>query len=119
MLLHKAKSSSHLEKPLRIERAWTDLKRKGFHKRCLVVKVQETQDEDMALVHTHEHINFIRGVSSKPQDAGVVIEVARRVADNELSSAFAIARPPGIMPNRIIAWGFAFSTMLPLQHVIC
>ncbi|CAN4086258.1 unnamed protein product [Withania somnifera] len=81
---------------------------------------KEAEDKDIALVHTKKHINLIKNISSKNDlkrkemaskfnsiyfnegssesayiSAGSVIEVAEKVAEGELDSAFAIVRPPG------------------------
>lgn len=38
-----------------------------FFCRCVIVEAQEARDEDVALVHTQDHINFIRS-ETKEQD---------------------------------------------------
>ncbi|KAG5536465.1 hypothetical protein RHGRI_024033 [Rhododendron griersonianum] len=88
---------------------------------CVVLSAKEAEDKYIAAVHTKNHIDLIKSISSKKFDsrreriaakynsiyfnegsseaaylaAGSVLEVAEKVAKGELDSAFAIVRPPG------------------------
>ncbi|GAA0149502.1 histone modifying enzyme [Lithospermum erythrorhizon] len=85
------------------------------------MSAEEAEDKHAALVHSKKHIELVKGISSKKFDsrrnsiamkfnsiyfnkgsteaaylaAGSVIEVAERVAEGDLDSAFAVVRPPG------------------------
>lgn len=110
----------HPERPNRIKAIWDKLHSSGIAQRCTVMGGKEAEDEHIASVHTKRHINFIRNISSQNESfrkemakkynsiyfnegsseaaylsAGSVIEVAEKVAEGELDSAFAIVRPPG------------------------
>ncbi|XP_059303703.1 histone deacetylase 5 isoform X1 [Lycium ferocissimum] len=111
----------HPEKPDRIRAIWNKLHSTGITHRCVVMDGKEAEDKDIALVHSKNHIDLIRNISSEKiglrrngiaakfssiyfnegssesayLSAGSVIEVAEKVAEGELDSAFAIVRPPG------------------------
>lgn len=110
----------HPESADRIQKIWNKLKDSGIAKRCTVMGGKEAKDEHISLVHNRKHIDFIKSISSKEEmfwkemakkynsvyfnqgsseaayiSAGCVIEVAEKVAEGELDSAFAIVRPPG------------------------
>ncbi|KAI3761285.1 hypothetical protein L1987_51697 [Smallanthus sonchifolius] len=112
---------SHPENPDRIRAIWNKLTSTGIHQRCTVFDAKEVEDKYIAAVHTSNHINLIKTISSKKMDlkrnkvaarynsiyfnegssesaylaAGSVLEAAEKVAKGELNSAFAIVRPPG------------------------
>ncbi|XP_043726209.1 histone deacetylase 5 isoform X1 [Telopea speciosissima] len=122
----------HPENPLRIKAIWEKLQFAGIPQRCVVLCAKEAEDRYIASVHTQNHINLIRNVSSKDFDsrrkriasklnsiylnegssesaylaAGSVTEVSERVAKGELSSAVAIVRPPGHHAEPDEAMGF-------------
>ncbi|PHT47636.1 Histone deacetylase 5 [Capsicum baccatum] len=110
----------HPECPDRIRAIWNKLHSSGIAQRCVVMEGKEVEDKHIELVHTKKHINLIKNVSSMTNlrreelankyssiyfnegsteaaylAAGSVIEVAEKVAEGELDSAFAIVRPPG------------------------
>ncbi|XP_009772785.1 histone deacetylase 5-like isoform X2 [Nicotiana tabacum] len=110
----------HPESPNRIRAIWKKLQYSGVTNRCLILNAKEARDKDIELVHTKGHINLIKQISSEKFSrrkrtleefnsiyfnegsseaaylaAGSVIEVAEKVAEGELDSAFAIVRPPG------------------------
>ncbi|KAL8131420.1 hypothetical protein AgCh_007380 [Apium graveolens] len=96
---HKAPTNqSHEEAPQRTRSIWRTLKDKGFLQRCVLIEGREAMDEHLLLVHTDDHIRFINGVRSS--------HVARLVADEELSSGFAVVRPPGHHAEREDCKGF-------------
>ncbi|XP_019265626.1 PREDICTED: uncharacterized protein LOC109243171 isoform X2 [Nicotiana attenuata] len=90
------------------------------HMECRILNAKEARDKDIVLVHTKGHINLIKQIGSEKFSrrkrtleefnsiyfnegsseaaylaAGSVIEVAEKVAEGELDSAFAIVMPPG------------------------
>ncbi|GMI75735.1 histone deacetylase 5 [Hibiscus trionum] len=111
----------HPEKPDRITVIWNKLELAGIPQRCVVLNAKEAEDKYVCGVHSKNHVNLIRNISSKQYNsrrnriasklnsiylnegssesaylaAGSVIEVAESVAKGELNSAFAIVRPPG------------------------
>ncbi|XVF49969.1 hypothetical protein PTKIN_Ptkin04bG0058800 [Pterospermum kingtungense] len=111
----------HPENPNRITVIWNKLKLAGIPQRCVLLNAKEAEDKYLCAVHSKNHVNLIRNISSKKYDskrnriasklnsiylnegssesaylaAGSVIEVAEKVAKGELDSAFAIVRPPG------------------------
>ncbi|KAL3630329.1 hypothetical protein CASFOL_023313 [Castilleja foliolosa] len=121
MCWHKIPGKSHHpENPDRIRAVWDKLNESEIAKRCVVLEAKDAEDDELALVHTKEHIDLIKNISSKKTKAmkkiarrfdsiyfnkgsskaaylaaGSVIEAAEKVANGELDSAFAIVRPPG------------------------
>ncbi|KAJ9567321.1 hypothetical protein OSB04_003287 [Centaurea solstitialis] len=115
------RGEDHPENPNRIRAIWNKLLSAGIPHRCVVFDAKEVKDTYIAQVHTNNHINLIKTISSKklaPQRnrvaakynsiyfnegssesaylaAGAVLEAAEKVAKGELNSAFAIVRPPG------------------------
>ncbi|XP_057459456.1 histone deacetylase 5-like isoform X1 [Actinidia eriantha] len=111
----------HPENPNRILAIWNKLQSAGIPQRCVVLGAKAAEDEYIAAVHTKNHIDLIKNISSKKFDsrreriaakynsiyfnegsseaaylaAGSVLEVAEKVAKGVLDSAFAIIRPPG------------------------
>ncbi|PPD82818.1 hypothetical protein GOBAR_DD20247 [Gossypium barbadense] len=103
----------------------------GIPQRCVILNAKEAKDEYICAVHSKNHVNLIRNISSKEYSkrnriasklnsiylnegssesaylaAGSVIEVAEKVAKGELNSAFAIVRPPGHHAEYDEAMGF-------------
>ncbi|KAH6797304.1 histone deacetylase 5 [Perilla frutescens var. hirtella] len=111
----------HPECPDRIRVIWDRLNSSGLAKRCIILDAKDAEDNHLALVHTKNHIDLIKNISSRNSEsrrkriaakfnsiyfnegstesaslaAGSVIEAAEKVAKGELDSAFAIVRPPG------------------------
>ncbi|EPS65120.1 hypothetical protein M569_09656, partial [Genlisea aurea] len=110
----------HPERPQRISAIWEKFASSGLTERCVVLKAEDVEDGHLGLVHTQDHINLIKKISSKkPQArerismnfssiyfnegsseaaslaAGSVVKVLEKVAEGELDSAFAVVRPPG------------------------
>uniref|UniRef100_A0A5B7BC80 histone deacetylase n=1 Tax=Davidia involucrata TaxID=16924 RepID=A0A5B7BC80_DAVIN len=122
----------HPENPNRIRAIWNKLESAGIPQRCVVLKAKEAEDKYIASVHTKNHIDLIKNISSKKFDsrrdrtaakfnsiyfnegsseaaalaAGSVIEVAEKVAKGELNSAVAIVRPPGHHAEKDEPMGF-------------
>ncbi|MFS7999824.1 putative histone deacetylase [Helianthus anomalus] len=115
------KGEIHPENPDRIRSIWNKLTSAGIHQRCVIFDAKEVEDKYIAAVHTNNHINLIKTISSEKMAskrnrvaarynsihfnegssesaylaAGSVLEAAEKVAKGELNSAFAIVRPPG------------------------
>ncbi|KAF2312857.1 hypothetical protein GH714_040910 [Hevea brasiliensis] len=122
----------HPENPNRIKTIWNKLVANNIPQRCVVLNAKEAEDKYLLAVHSKNHVNLIRNISSKQFDsrrnriaaklnsiyfnegsseaayiaAGSVIEVAERVAKGELHSAAAIVRPPGHHAEHDEAMGF-------------
>ncbi|KAG8379252.1 hypothetical protein BUALT_Bualt07G0069300 [Buddleja alternifolia] len=129
---HTPVEEGHPEQPDRIRFIWDALSSSGIANRCVIVNAKEAADNHLALVHTKNHIDLIKNISSKNSEsrrkriaakfnsiyfnegsseaaylaAGCVIEVAERVAKGELDSAFAIVRPPGHHAEETEPMGF-------------
>ncbi|GAB4845402.1 Histone deacetylase 5, variant 2 [Ancistrocladus abbreviatus] len=111
----------HPECPDRIRAIWNKLRDSGVVDRCVVFNAKEAEDKYILSVHSKDHVDLIRNISSKQFDskrnkiasrfnsiylnkgsseaaylaAGSVIEAVDRVAKGDVNSAFAIVRPPG------------------------
>nr|VDD27184.1 unnamed protein product [Brassica oleracea] len=111
----------HPECPNRIKAIWAKLQLTGLAQRCAVLGGSKAEDKHLQLVHTKEHVNLVKRLSTKKKDsrrnkiaskldsvylnggsseaaylaAGSVVEVAEKVAEGELDRRFAIVRPPG------------------------
>ncbi|XVF11800.1 hypothetical protein REPUB_Repub08aG0059000 [Reevesia pubescens] len=122
----------HPENPNRISVIWNKLILAGIPQRCVLLNAKEAEDKYICNVHSKNHVNLIRNISSKQYAskrngiasklnsiyfnegssesaylaAGSVIEVAEKVAKGELESAFAIVRPPGHHAEYNEAMGF-------------
>ncbi|KAH0940212.1 hypothetical protein HID58_007673 [Brassica napus] len=122
----------HPECPNRIKAIWEMLQRTGLAQRCVVLGGSKAEDKHLQLVHTKEHVNLVKSLSTKKKDsrrnkiaskldsiylnggsseaaylaAGSVVEVAEKVAEGELDCGFAIVRPPGHHAEADEAMGF-------------
>ncbi|KAL0333850.1 UNVERIFIED_CONTAM: Histone deacetylase 5 [Sesamum angustifolium] len=100
--------------------------------RCIILNAKDADDNHLALVHTKNHIDLIKSISSERSEsrrkrtaakfnsiyfnegsseaaylaAGSVIEVAEKVAEGKLDSGFAIVRPPGHHAEEAEPMGF-------------
>ncbi|GFP87443.1 histone deacetylase 5 [Phtheirospermum japonicum] len=120
---HAPYDEDHPECPGRIRAIWDRLNSSGLPtiSRCVILNAKDAEDKHLALVHTKNHIDLIKNISSINSEfkrkktaakydsvyfnegsseaaylaAGSVIEVAEKVAKGELDSGFAIVRPPG------------------------
>ncbi|CAH8305491.1 unnamed protein product [Eruca vesicaria subsp. sativa] len=123
---------SHPECPDRIRVIWENLQLAGVTQRCVVLGGSKAEDNHLQLVHTKNHVNLIKNISTKKKDsqrdriasylnsiylngssseaaylaAGSVVEVTEKVAKGELDSGFAIVRPPGHHAEANEAMGF-------------
>ncbi|CAL9083864.1 unnamed protein product [Musa textilis] len=123
---------AHPECPERIRAIWKKLQSEGIPQRCVVLNAKKVEDKYLASVHTRNHIEFIKNISSKEFDsrrqriaskldsiylnvgsseaaylaAGSVIEASEKVAKGDLNSVIAIVRPPGHHAESNEAMGF-------------
>ncbi|KAL6310859.1 hypothetical protein AAG906_015524 [Vitis piasezkii] len=99
--------------PDRIRAIWKKLESAGILQRCVVFNAKEVEDKHILSVHNNHHVNLIKNISSKQFDSRRnriaskfnsiymnegSLEAAYLAADDrqrDLSSAFAIVRPPG------------------------
>ncbi|KAJ1421823.1 Ureohydrolase domain superfamily [Sesbania bispinosa] len=122
----------HPETPNRIRAIWNKLQNAGIPDRCVILDAKEAEDKYLLSVHTKNHANLIKNISSKQYDsrrlkiasklnsiyfnegsseaaylaAGSAVEAVKRVASRELNSAVAIVRPPGHHAEKNEAMGF-------------
>ncbi|XP_047329871.1 histone deacetylase 5 isoform X2 [Impatiens glandulifera] len=131
MCSHFTTDRTHPEKPNRIRAIWQELQSSGITNRCIFVSAKKAEDKHISPLHTKEHIDLVKNISSKRRAqresvanrlnsiyfnegssesaylaAGSVIEVAEKVAKGELNSAFAIVRPPGHHAEKSEPMGF-------------
>ncbi|KAL8480107.1 hypothetical protein ACS0TY_026873 [Phlomoides rotata] len=131
MCKHKQPGGNHPENPKRIRAIWNNLNASGLLQRCVILNAKEAEDDHLALVHSKEHIDLIKTISSKNLKAmrkrankynsiyfnegsseaaylaaGFVIEATEQVAKGELDSAFAIVSPPGHHAEEAQPMGF-------------
>ncbi|KAJ6396423.1 hypothetical protein OIU77_021456 [Salix suchowensis] len=129
---HTPDGDYHPENPNRIRVIWNKLLANNIPQRCVVLKGKEAEDKYLTAVHSENHVNLIRNISSKQFDsrrnriasklnsiyfnegsseaaylaAGSVIELAERIAKGDLNSGAAIVRPPGHHAEYDEAMGF-------------
>ncbi|BFG32879.1 hypothetical protein CerSpe_191540 [Prunus speciosa] len=122
----------HPENPDRIKVIWNKLQAAAIPQRCVILGAKEAEDKHILSVHSKNHVNLIKNISSKQFDSrrnrvasklnsiyfnegsseaaylavGSAIEVTERVAKGELDSAIAIIRPPGHHAEQDEAMGF-------------
>ncbi|KAI4343955.1 hypothetical protein L6164_011241 [Bauhinia variegata] len=122
----------HPENPNRIRAIWKKLQSAGIPDRCVVLESKEAEEKYLLSVHSKNHVNLIKNISSKQFDsrrhriaakfnsiyfnegsseaaylaAGSVVEAVEKVATGELNSAVAIVRPPGHHAEQNEAMGF-------------
>lgn len=112
----------HPEKKERLIRLANALKKRGLWDKLVHMKPRRAGIDELALVHSMEHIEKIRtseGTSLDPDTyiskdsfeaarcaAGAVIEAAERSSAGEISRAFCAVRPPGHHAEADCAMGF-------------
>jgi acetoin utilization deacetylase AcuC-like enzyme len=117
---------SHAEGAGRLSRAWQVIERAGVLDRVASVPAREASDEELLLVHTPEHLESLRTASrghevvtvgpearagpasweSASVAVGGLLECVDRVMAGELTSAYALCRPPGHHASAGQAMGF-------------
>ncbi|EXB56058.1 hypothetical protein L484_001083 [Morus notabilis] len=129
---HTPDGEYHPENPNRVRAIWKKLHSAGVPQRCVLLDAKEAEDKHILLVHSQDHVQLIKNISSKQFDsqrakiaskydsiyfnqgsseaaylaAGSVMEVTEKVAKGELDSAVAIVRPPGHHAERDEPMGF-------------
>lgn len=129
---HTPDGDYHPENPNRIRVIWNKLLANNIPQRCVVLSGKEAEDKYLMAVHSENHVNLIRNISSKQFDsrrnriasklnsiyfnegsseaayhaAGSVLELAERIAKGDLNSGAAIVRPPGHHAEYDEAMGF-------------
>jgi len=113
MLLHK--EEDHPERPERLIAIMDILKKERIYEKCVVVPSREATEEEILYVHSKKvrdavlsseqspdivHFDadtFANKYSSKAAHvaAGGLIELTKRVINNQLDNGFAFVRPPG------------------------
>ncbi|CAN8264847.1 unnamed protein product [Cochlearia groenlandica] len=122
----------HPECPDRIRVIWDKLQLAGVSQRCVVLGGSKADDKHLQLVHTKDHVNLVKSLSTKQKDykrnriashlnsiylnggssesaylaAGSVVQLAEKVAEGELDCGYAIVRPPGHHAEANEAMGF-------------
>ncbi|RLF24413.1 MAG: histone deacetylase [Thermoprotei archaeon] len=123
-LLHQP-PELHPERPERLVWATEALGRYGLYERLLKVKVREATEEELELVHSRRHINFIKSLCEKgggwidadtytsshsyevaKYAVGGIIEAAKLFLEGKISRVIALVRPPGHHAERNRAMGF-------------
>jgi acetoin utilization deacetylase AcuC-like enzyme len=121
----KHDTGGHVENAGRLEAIISHLEETGLKEKLTPIKPRAASVEELSLVHTKQHISYIRGIAKKGGgwlDADTVMspdsyEVARYAAggaivateavmEGRINSAFAPIRPPGHHATRRRAMGF-------------
>jgi acetoin utilization deacetylase AcuC-like enzyme len=118
-------TGGHVESAQRLEATISHLEETGLKQELTLIKPRPASVEELSLVHTREHISYIKGIAKKgggwidadtvmsPESydaalyaAGGVIVAVEAVMEGKLKSAFALVRPPGHHATRQRAMGF-------------
>jgi acetoin utilization deacetylase AcuC-like enzyme len=121
----KHDTGEHVENAERLEVVISHLEETGLKKQLTPLKPRVASVEELALVHTKQHISHIQGIAKKgggwldadtvmsPDSyqvalyaAGGTIVATEAVMEGEVNSAFALVRPPGHHATPSRAMGF-------------
>jgi acetoin utilization deacetylase AcuC-like enzyme len=121
----KHDTGEHVENAQRLEAIISHLEETGLNKQLTLIKPRAASVEELALVHSKEHISHIQEVADKgggwldPDTvmsadsyeaalyaAGGAIAAVEAVMEGKAKSAFALVRPPGHHATRSRAMGF-------------
>lgn len=117
----------HPERKERLEAAMEFLREKGVLDKVLLMEPEPAREEDLLLVHSKEHVEFIRSLSGSGGGAadadtyvqpgtyeiaklaaGGEILAGRLVVEGKANNSFAMVRPPGHHASRDKAAGFCY-----------
>jgi len=115
------------DRPQRLTATMELFRRKGILEKVKMLEPEPCTEEDILRVHTKEHLEYIKSVSSSgggyiDEDtycspgtyeaarlaAGCCIRAAKAIMEKEADNAFALTRPPGHHASRNKAAGFCF-----------
>ncbi|XP_062397348.1 histone deacetylase 6 [Sardina pilchardus] len=130
---HNMWDGHHPEQPMRIARIFSRHENLGLVSRCHSIPARLASEEELALCHSDEHIQKIKGTEGmKPRDlhrlggeynsiyinnesykcarlaAGACFNAAQAVLTGQVRNAAAIVRPPGHHAEADKACGFCF-----------
>ncbi|KAG7171304.1 histone deacetylase 6-like [Homarus americanus] len=134
MSRHRSLSGAeHPERPERTEQIWEYLKQYGIIERATVLKSRRATREEVELVHTKDHVDFMFNIGSLSQKeleslqdkyksiyfhsmsndaallaSGSLLQVVDSVCNNKISSGIGVVRPPGHHAERDHPHGFCF-----------
>jgi acetoin utilization deacetylase AcuC-like enzyme len=135
----KHDTDGHVENASRLEAVISYLEETGLKKKLTPIKPRAASVAELSLVHTKQHISYIKGVAKKgggwldadtvmsPDSyevaryaAGGAIAAAEAVMEGKINSAFALIRPPGHHATHRRAMGFCLFNNIALtaEHAL-
>jgi len=135
----KHDTGGHVESARRLEAIISHLEESGLKKQLTPLKPRAASVEELSLVHTKQHISYIRGVAKKgggwldadtvmsPDSyevalyaAGGAIVAAEAVMEGKVNSAFALVRPPGhhATPRRAMGFCLFNNIAIAAEHAL-
>ncbi|KAG0716979.1 Histone deacetylase 5 [Chionoecetes opilio] len=109
---HSLTEGEHPERPERIRRVWEMLGRAGVVQRSTVLQSRVAQREEVALVHTQDHVDFMFGLEGLggggAADPSGELQVVEEVMAGGARAGVAVIRPPGHHAEPDRPHGFCF-----------